>query len=187
MSPGLQIAPGPPPYSRTLREPSMSDHEPAGTAITEFSQANARHNGALKHLDDFGKVISRITAARRPTQKWKISMDPGSAPRGWHPVWRRQPDHAVHVADVEQITTALKERDESAMARDSARERLKQLGLNPDDWKYPIYYWNRQWPTRTRCQHSAPIWSVTSTCLGRATSCWSCPGTRRTEKKSSRS
>ena len=35
----------------------------------------------------------------------------------------------------DQLQATLRERDTSAAARDTALARLKQLGLNPDNWK----------------------------------------------------
>ena len=41
----------------------MSDHEAAGAAITDFNQAIARHAGALKLLESYGRVAAEAARA----------------------------------------------------------------------------------------------------------------------------
>ncbi len=50
----------------------LPNHEGAGAAITDFSQAVARHRDALKRLEAYGRAGSTDSPART----WKISTDP---------------------------------------------------------------------------------------------------------------
>ncbi len=67
--------------------------------------------------------------------EWKISTDPDPRREGGILCGDGNPTMAHMWPTFDQIVNALKERDESAVTRHVARERLKQLGLNPDDWK----------------------------------------------------
>lgn len=113
----------------------MADHEATGVAITEFSQAVARYQGALKRLDEFRKVIDRITAARLPIKEWKVSTDPDPRREGGILCGDGKEIMPHMWPTFDQLQATLRERDGSAAARDTALARLKQLGLNPDDWK----------------------------------------------------
>lgn len=114
----------------------MSDHEAAGAAITEFNHAIARHADALKRLETFGRAVARAGSTDSPARTWKISTDPDLRRHGGLVCGDRgEPILPDRWPSFEQIATAIKDRDESATDRDAARERLKELGLNPDDWK----------------------------------------------------
>ncbi len=113
----------------------MSDHEAAGAAITAFNDAIARHRAAVERLDEIGKVVSRVTNARLATETWKLSTDPDPRRAGGFLCGDGQPIMPHMWPTFDQVVEALKERDASAAARDGALEPLKDLGLNPDDWK----------------------------------------------------
>ena len=114
----------------------MSDHEAAGAAITEFNQAIARHTGALKRLEFYGRVVARAGATETPARSWKISTDPDLLRLGGLVCGDRgEPILPDRWPSFDQIAAAIKDRDESAVDRDAARERLKALGLDPEGWK----------------------------------------------------
>ena len=115
----------------------MPDHEAAGAAITEFSQAVARHQGAVKRLEAYGRAVARAGSTEVPARSWKISTDPDLLRLDGGLVCgdRGEPILPDRWPSFKQIATAIKDRDESAADRDAARERLQEMGLNPDDWK----------------------------------------------------
>ena len=107
----------------------MSSHEAAGAAITAYSQAVARHQAAVERLDEIGQVVGRASNARLAARAWKLSTDPD--PRRAGGFLCGDGKHIMpHVwPTFDQIVEALKERDESAAARDAALAQIKDLGL----------------------------------------------------------
>lgn len=113
----------------------MSSHEAAGAAITAYSSAVARHRAATERLDAIGQLVGQMSNARLAARSWKLSTDPDPRRAGGFLCGdgRHIMPHMWPAFD--QIVETLKERDESAAARDAALAQLKDLGLNPADWK----------------------------------------------------
>ena len=71
-----------------------------------------------------------------PPLSWKISADPDLRRLGGLVCGDRdEPILPDRWPSFDQIATVIKDRDESAADRDAARERLKEMGLDPDGWK----------------------------------------------------
>ena len=81
-------------------------------------------------------AVSRAGATETPALSWKISTDPDLRRLGGLVCGDRgEPILPDKWPSFDHIAAAIKDRDESAADRDAARERLKQLGLDPDRWK----------------------------------------------------
>ena len=117
----------------------MTDQEAAGAAITEFNAAVVRHTDALKRLDKYSKVIDRIRSARLEVRKWKLSTSEDLRYEGGILCGDLHRDGTPITLPMwptfGQITTAIRDRDESAAARDAAAEQLRALGMDPAGWR----------------------------------------------------
>ena len=114
----------------------MSSHEAAGAAITAYSDALKRHSAAVKRLTEIGNLISRLKGAKLAAENWKIASNEVDIRRAGGILCG---DGVPIMPDAwptfDQVADAIKERDASASARDVALGDLKDLGLDPADWK----------------------------------------------------
>ncbi len=79
-----------------------------------------------------GRVVARTGAAESPAPELEDLGGSGSAP-SWCLVCgdRDEPILPDRWPSFDQIATVIKDRDETAADRDAARERLKEMGLDP--------------------------------------------------------
>ena len=111
---------------QSSRCPAMKRPEPLSSA---YNDALTRHRAAVKRLTEIGNMISRLKGAKLAAENWKISSnefdlrrDGGILCGDGNPIM----PHAWPTFD--QVADAIKERD-------AALAQLKELGLNPADWK----------------------------------------------------
>ena len=114
----------------------MSSHEAAGAAITAYNDALTRHRAAVKRLTEIGNLINRLKGAKLAAENWKIASNEVDPRRAGGILCGDGIPIMPHMwPTFDQVADAIKERDASAAARDAALEQLKELGLNPADWK----------------------------------------------------
>ena len=118
--------------------PLMTDRDAAGAAAAQYNDAAVRHADAIKRLEKYGRVIKRLTSTTRPMRKWNLSQsedlryeggilcDDDSYGSGGLPIT------SFMWPTFEQLAASIKDRDESAAARDAAGVRpAVGKGLSP--------------------------------------------------------
>ena len=114
----------------------MPDNQAVGAAITAYNDGLTRHRAAVKRLTKIGNLIGRLQGAKLAAENWKISSNEFDLRRDGGILCGAGIPIMPHMwPTFDQVADAIKERDASAAARDTALAHLKELGLNPADWK----------------------------------------------------